>query len=96
MIAIQSPRRTSPQAAVISRRSSQTKMPSTTIAATAVAKGLIKSITATQPMAPRNESIQWTRNFGRYDGLPRNSSVAATTFTAPYAVRKNMVSTGAM
>ncbi len=58
-------------------------MPNTTMAATTVASGLISSITAMQPTAPNNENSQCTLNFGRYDGLPRNSSVAAAMFTAP-------------
>ena len=53
----------------------------TTAIATIVATGLIRNITAAQARAPTNETLQWTRNVGRNDGLRRNRSPAETKLT---------------
>ncbi len=72
------------------------KIPETTTAAARVAIGLIRNMATMQPIAPASEKAQCTRNFGRKEGLARKRSIPAARLSAPYVVRKNMVSTGAM
>ena len=70
---IQMPCRMSPQRARARRRLRSAQMAATSAIATIVATGLMRNITAPHPIAPRNETLQWTRNVGPERWAPQEA-----------------------